>query len=131
MVGERIRKLRKQKKLNQNGLAKAIGATQTLISLWENKGVFPQKRYLKKLSEVFDVPPESLLYESEEKKGVFVEQEMVLAAVPVGSVIFTPSQIDDIKNKGIDLLKLFEGLQDGGLLMDKLGESLKEKNERK
>ena len=45
----RIRDIRKNHQLTQDGLAKKIGVSRTTIKMWEHGQVYPQLSYLRKL----------------------------------------------------------------------------------
>ncbi|MED3571914.1 helix-turn-helix transcriptional regulator [Cytobacillus praedii] len=54
--GERLRKLRKSKKLNQEQLAEKIGVDQSTISNYERDIKSPDIETYKKLADFFEVP---------------------------------------------------------------------------
>ncbi|MGF3076956.1 helix-turn-helix domain-containing protein [Facklamia sp. P12955] len=63
-VGARISRLRKSKQLTMVDLGKKIGAGQSAISNWERGDNLPNKKRLAKLSEIFNITVEELLYGS-------------------------------------------------------------------
>ena len=58
---QRLIKLRKQEKLNQRQLAKAIGVNQSAISLWERGARTPDIDTLLKIADFFKVSTDYLL----------------------------------------------------------------------
>ena len=64
---EKVRKLRKEKKLNQDALAKILGVSKRTIQNYEIFDMHPKKREIYyKLAEIFDVDVNYLLTENEE-----------------------------------------------------------------
>ena len=59
--GEKIKELRKGKKLTQEGLAQQIGQAQSTIYYWEKNKQEPTISALKKLCEFFEVSADYLL----------------------------------------------------------------------
>ncbi|WP_283590337.1 helix-turn-helix domain-containing protein [Ligilactobacillus saerimneri] len=68
MIGQRIRDLRKQKKMSQSELAKIIGVTQTTITAWETGKAEPSSSAVANLADYFGVTTDYLLGRPEEKK---------------------------------------------------------------
>ena len=60
-LGETIRLLRKKSKLNQTELAEAVGIHQTAVSQWEKGRTAPDVLSLRRISELFGLPMESIL----------------------------------------------------------------------
>ena len=64
---EKIRKLRKERKMSQADLAKAIGVSPRTIQNYEITGAYPKKREIyKQLADFFEVEINYLLTEDEE-----------------------------------------------------------------
>ncbi|WP_283578632.1 helix-turn-helix domain-containing protein [Limosilactobacillus ingluviei] len=61
MLGQKIRDLRKQKRLSQTELGKYIGVSQTTVTAWENGRAEPSSGYLSKLADYFNVTTDYLL----------------------------------------------------------------------
>lgn len=59
--GERIKKLRKQKTLTQEQLAKRLWVTKSIISAYESGNKYPSLDMLIKLSQTFNVSTDYLL----------------------------------------------------------------------
>lgn len=68
MIGQRIRDLRKQKKMSQSELAKIIGVTQTTITAWETGKAEPSSSAVANLADYFGVTTDYLLGRPEKKK---------------------------------------------------------------
>jgi len=74
ILTEKLKKLRKEKKLTQSKLDEKLGFSNRYTSKIES-GVKPSMKTLKKLAEFFQVPIEYLISETEEANN--------LAAVPI------------------------------------------------
>ena len=61
MIGERIKELRKSKKIPQSELGKFIGVSQTTVTAWENGRAEPSSSYVAKLATFFNVSTDYLL----------------------------------------------------------------------
>lgn len=61
VFGERVRKLRSDRGLTMDALAKNLGLAKSRISMWENNGVVPREDILKRLSVFFGVSTDFLL----------------------------------------------------------------------
>ncbi|MHC9542894.1 MAG: helix-turn-helix domain-containing protein, partial [Vulcanimicrobiota bacterium] len=57
-IGEKIRKLRRERNLTQDQLAEMLGIHGRHLCRYENDHNRPKQRVLKKLAEIFDVPIE-------------------------------------------------------------------------
>ena len=68
-LGKRIQKLRKEAKLSQTDLAKAIAISYTQMSRYEIKGVQPPADVLKRLAALFGVSVDYLVNGSLEQKA--------------------------------------------------------------
>ena len=64
--GEKVRQLRKRKKLTQEQLAELIGTHESHIGRYEKDQSAPSAPALKKLAKVFNVSVDYLLFEKEE-----------------------------------------------------------------
>ena len=62
-LGERIKNLRLEKSLTQPQLAKLVGVSNGMISIWENNINEPKATYLKALSIALDINVDQLLNE--------------------------------------------------------------------
>lgn len=59
---ERIKRLRKEKKLSQLKLGEIIGLTNTAISNYENGTSHPEKKYIEAMAHYFQITPKELQY---------------------------------------------------------------------
>ena len=55
MIGEKLKLLRKENKLSQRGLAKALNVANGSISLWENNLRVPDLDDLKRIANFFNI----------------------------------------------------------------------------
>lgn len=60
-LGETIKSLRTEKKLSQPQLAKLVGVSSGMISIWENNINEPKATYIKALAQVLEVSADYLL----------------------------------------------------------------------
>jgi len=60
-LGETIKALRIENGLTQPQLAKMVGVSNGIISIWENNINEPKATYIKRLALVFDVSADYLL----------------------------------------------------------------------
>lgn len=76
MLGQKIRDLRKQKRLSQTELGKYIGVSQTTVTAWENGRAEPSSGYLSKLADYFNVTTDYLLGRPEKQNEAQTEQDL-------------------------------------------------------
>lgn len=67
-MGERIRKIRKGKKLTQKKLADKVGTTHCSISNWEEGKRYMNIYYFAKLCKALDVSADYILYGKEHEE---------------------------------------------------------------
>lgn len=60
-LGETIKALRLEKKLTQPQLAKLVGVSSGMISIWENNINEPKATYIKALSQALEISADYLL----------------------------------------------------------------------
>lgn len=70
MFGEKLKKLRKSRNLNQVQLAEKLNVTKQTISNWENNNILPSIDMLIKISHYFSVSTDYLL---ELNKRTYIE----------------------------------------------------------
>lgn len=108
MIGQRIRDLRKQKKMSQSELAKIIGVTQTTITAWETGKAEPSSSAVANLADYFGVTTDYLLGRPEEKKEK--DSNSVDLADMDALLTYQGKQIPDQDRELInDLLKRLQG----------------------
>lgn len=61
MIGQRIRDLRKQKRMSQTELAKSAGVSQTTVNAWETGKAEPSSSAVARLADIFNVTTDYLL----------------------------------------------------------------------
>ncbi|TYR75256.1 helix-turn-helix domain-containing protein [Rossellomorea vietnamensis] len=83
MIGERVKKLRQERKMSMTELADRAGVAKSYLSSIErNLQKNPSVQFLEKVSKALDVPVDSLLYDTVEDKHIdsdwvsIVEQAM-------------------------------------------------------
>lgn len=75
MLGEKIRKLRKDNKISQEALAEKLGVSRQSISLWENDQTMPSMENIVAISNVFGVSTDALLNNNEQKENEEIAPE--------------------------------------------------------
>jgi transcriptional regulator with XRE-family HTH domain len=68
VLGERIKKLRKQRKITQEELGKKVNVTKVSISGYENGNRTPDTETLQKIADYFGVTTDYLLGRTDEKE---------------------------------------------------------------
>lgn len=61
MIGQRIRDLKKQKRMSQTELAKSAGVSQTTVTAWETGKAEPSSSAVARLADIFNVTTDYLL----------------------------------------------------------------------
>ena len=74
MIGENIRKLRREKDMTQERLAERLGVTYQSVSRWENGTAYPDMELLPAISGIFSVSVDELLGISESEKEKRAEE---------------------------------------------------------
>lgn len=80
MIGQRIRDLRKQKRMSQTELAKMLAVSQTTVTAWETGKAEPSSSAITSLADYFDVTTDYLLGrpDKKEKKSVELSDDDVI-----------------------------------------------------
>ena len=78
VFAERIRKLRKEKKISQQELAQMVGIDVRQISRYESGKIVPYAETIVKIASVFDVTTDYLLLKNAPKKPFRVDDEELL-----------------------------------------------------
>lgn len=109
MFCDKFRKLRLKNNYTQSELAKKLNVSQPTIASWEAGKRIPKWKSIKKIAEIFNVSPESLINETEEK----TETETVFATREnIADLIFMAARVlcgSDEKTKKM-LSKALEAL---------------------
>lgn len=94
-LGERIYKLRTERKMSQGDLADALDVSRQSISKWETNGSVPELDKLVKLSEIFGVTLDELIRDKKpseqpaepEPKIVYVERSAPISAQRIAGIV--------------------------------------------
>ena len=123
MLGEKIRKLRKDNKISQEALAEKLGVSRQSISLWENDQTMPSMESIVAIANVFGVSTDDLLKDNEEKeteenvedsskpkKPLKKKLLIVLSIVLALAIVATSAVIlvDKFSNKKLTAEEIFE-----------------------
>ena len=138
--GERLKFLRKEKKLTQTELAKMLDTTQGTVGKWENNKLEPNFETLKKISDVLNVQQGYLLGDNLLEEGLgFVKYPDNLEEISEEDM---PNLIINLKEQFINNQKIFNkfiyngyGLKFSNDQIEKLSdiaikEILKERNKK-
>lgn len=104
MIGERIKELRKSKKMSQSELGKFIGVSQTTVTAWENGRAEPSSSYVTKLATFFNVSTDYLLGRDPKEDALKTADknvQLIAAHIDDGT---TPEEMNDILTY-IDFIK--------------------------
>jgi transcriptional regulator with XRE-family HTH domain len=94
-LGQRIKLRRKQIGISQKGLSKAVGVSDSSISLWESDHTAPRGENLHELASALQCSPTWILFGDEDKNPD------------------APRQLDDIlqlTDDELEMLRLYRGL---------------------
>jgi len=69
-LGEKVTKLRKEKKLSQIDVANAIGVSRDAISKYERGDIVPSVENAKKMADVLDVSLDYLVSQEERQEAI-------------------------------------------------------------
>ena len=109
MFCDKFKKLRLKNDYTQAELAKKLNVSQPTVASWEAGKRIPKWKNIKKIAEIFNVSPESIIYEIEEKP----ENETVFATREnIADLIFLAAKVlygSDEKTKKM-LSKALEAL---------------------
>lgn len=92
MFYERVRELRRAKRLTQVGLADALGVTKQSVSNWENNNIQPSIDMLVQIARYFGVTTDYLL-------GLSIEQPLCVTGLTVCQIAHIQAIINDILQK--------------------------------
>lgn len=103
MIGNKIKKLREEKRLTQQELAEEMGLAQSTIAMIESGKKEGSTKTLKKLADFFNISIDYLLSEDEEQDKIneYEEQNKIFFSK------FGKLSIKD-RNKIIKMMELFE-----------------------
>lgn len=89
MFHERVRELRKARRLTQVELADALGVTKQSVSNWENDNIQPSIDMLVRIAQYFGVTADYLL-------GLSVEQPLCVTGLTARQIAHVQAVIFDI-----------------------------------
>lgn len=99
MFGENLRRLRRQKKLNQRELAAILKVSSGTVGMWETETRRPDAEMLKKIANFFNVTIDFLLDNTEE---TYKTNKVMFYTKTNGN-----EKIDDLTEEQINLLLQF------------------------
>ena len=115
-IGTRIKELRKKKGLNQSEIGEIIGLTYSTVSSIESERCEPTSKVIMKLSELFEVSTDYLLF-GVESEQIISENEHEILNVLRGDKDMTEAvmKVTKIKKKAISYLGRYTVMDAQGL----------------
>ncbi|TPE70804.1 helix-turn-helix transcriptional regulator [Halalkalibacterium halodurans] len=92
MLGERLKKLRNERKITQEELGKKVNVTKVSISGYENGNRNPDTETLQKLADFFEVSTDYLLGRTDDKPNEKKEVKQLSIAFRDGGQELTPDE---------------------------------------
>lgn len=77
MIGERIRRIRRSKKLSQGDLAKRSGLNRSYLSMVENSHSSPTVKVVERIAKALGVPVQDLITDIDDKHYVYEGEEII------------------------------------------------------
>lgn len=78
MIADKIKLLRKQNKWTQEDLAKKLGIKQPQLNRWETGDFQPSLNILKKMSKIFNVSIDALVFDDKDLNKLTLEDKSIL-----------------------------------------------------
>lgn len=79
MIAEKIKNLRKQNNWTQEDLAAKLGVKQPQLNRWETGKTLPALDALKKLSKLFGVSIDTMVFDEKDIKNLKIKDKTILA----------------------------------------------------
>lgn len=95
-IGEKIKMLRKEKKLTQKELANEIGVTASTVTKYENGQLEPNIEVLNRISNIFRISISALVEDNYSRKEFSTEPEFLSLYELVNSKELTEETIDKL-----------------------------------
>jgi repressor LexA len=105
MFSERIRGLRKSKKLTQEQLAALVGVERSTIGKWESTSIIPSSDMLIELSDFFNVSIDYLLGNTDNPANNKIHRIKVYGSVPAGIPLEAIENIIGWEEISMDLVR--------------------------
>lgn len=102
ILGEKIKRLRKENGLNQTQLAERIGVDKSAISFWENGINEPKANYITKLALLFNISADYLLG-IEDEFGNKIEKQKTLEPEKIKLPAVARSKGNKLRNITLEL----------------------------
>lgn len=94
MIGEKLKKLRKQKGFSMEYAAEKINVSRQTVAKWENGESLPEILKCKELASLYGISPDGLVAEKEEAG----DQLVVLSDIARGMAIVKADTINEWKD---------------------------------
>lgn len=80
-ISDKIKSLRKERGWTQEKLAKKLGVLQPHLNRWETKKAYPSIDALKKLSRIFDVSIDTLVFDEKDIGKLNIREKTLLGKI--------------------------------------------------
>ena len=93
-IGEKIKTLRKERKLTQKELAHKIGVTAPTVTKYENGQLEPNIEVLNKIATTFNISVSTLIEDNNSKKELCIEPKLLKLRESFNNEEITADKID-------------------------------------
>ena len=109
MLGAKIKKLRKAQNLTEVELAQKLGIKQPSLNRWENGKKNPPLKMLKKLSRIFNVSIDTLVFDEKDIEHLSSQEKNIISQI---------KQFEHLDDKGkeavLNMINLLASKQEQG-----------------
>lgn len=106
LIGEKIKELRKNKKISQEQLGNAVGVSKMAISYFEKGKKAPSRETLEKIADYFDVTTDYLLGRSEDPE-LNEEEDKIVSEEGKNILALIESLPEDERKKAWEQLEMY------------------------
>ncbi len=115
LIGTRIKELRKKKGLNQSEIGEIIGLTYSTVSSIESERCEPTSKVIMKLSELFEVSTDYLLFGIESEQIISENEQEILDVLREDKAMTEAvMKVTKIKKKAISYLESYTAMNAQG-----------------
>lgn len=93
-IGEKIKTLRKERKLTQKELAHKIGVTAPTVTKYENGQLEPNIEVLNRIANTFNMPISALIEDNNSKKELYIGPKLLNLRESFSNEEITSDKID-------------------------------------
>jgi len=116
LIGKRIKELRKKKGLNQSEIGEIIGLTYSTVSSIESERCEPTSKVIMKLSELFEVSTDYLLFGIESEQIISENEQEILDVLRKDEAMTNAvMEVAKVKKKAMSYLSGYTEINAQGL----------------